>query len=120
MLEELDVREQYLGHPDGIDESHDVGLSDGAAHRLELAADRQVLEIKADTETISVRNGSSFPLNFRNSIHELSPSEKSVSRAFWKILNVEVGQMHENVINLAPVAKIPVKNGNNWPDSKSF
>jgi len=48
MSEEFEVREQHLDHAGAVDEIGDVGLGDGAADRLELPADRQILKAKAE------------------------------------------------------------------------
>jgi hypothetical protein len=48
MGEELEVGEQHLDHAGAVDEIGDVGLGDGAAYRLELPSDRQILETEAE------------------------------------------------------------------------
>ena len=50
VCEELGVREQDLDHAGAIDEICDVGLGNGAADRLELPPNRQIFEIKAETQ----------------------------------------------------------------------
>src|SRR5579884_1384545 len=52
--EEFDIREENLDHAGAVDEVGDVGLGDGAADRLEAAADRQVLEIEAEPDNLHV------------------------------------------------------------------
>ena len=53
-LQELVVREQHFGHADRVDEQHDVGLGDRAADRLELAPERQVLEMDAEADRFDI------------------------------------------------------------------
>src|SRR5271166_2369641 len=55
MRQEFEVGKEYLDHAGAVDEIGDVGLGDGASDRLELPADRQVLETEAEP-TVSISN----------------------------------------------------------------